>query len=97
LCGTEQSLLIRLAPARLAHQTLRALGREALTDIDHAGPAQPDLLGDHLVGQATLPQADHLPPALFLRGRRQLAHVHVLHAVKLAHPGLRSRQRRPAQ
>jgi hypothetical protein len=75
----QQPLLVRLAPARLADQALGALDREALADIDHPGPAQPDLLGDRPIGQAALAKPDHLPPPLLLGRGRQLAHVHVPH------------------
>jgi hypothetical protein len=67
-----------------------ALGREPLADVDHPGPAQPDLLGDRPRGQAALAQPDRLPPALFLGRRRQLAHVHM--PVNLALRQLRFRQ-----
>ena len=91
----QQALLIGLAPARLADKPLGTLGREALADVDHPGPAQPDLLGDRPVGQAALPQPDHLPPALLLGRRRQLAHVHVPHHAELARPPAASRTPRP--
>jgi hypothetical protein len=88
----KQPLLIRLAPARLTDQPFRPLGREALTDIEHPGPAQAHLPGDGGVGHAGLAEPDDLPPALLLRRRGQLAHVHVPHAADLGHHGLSSRQ-----
>jgi hypothetical protein len=36
-----------------------------------------------VVAHPGLPQADDLPPPFLLRRRRQLAHVHVLHARKV--------------
>src|SRR5215218_6684564 len=59
LVRAQEALLVRLAAPRLAHQPLRALGREALADVDHPGPAQSDLPGDLPVGQAAPAQADH--------------------------------------
>jgi hypothetical protein len=88
----QQALFVRLAAARLADQPFRALGGKALTNVDHPGPAQPDLLGDFPIGQAALAKPDHLPPALFLGRSRQLSHVHVPHALDLVDPEIGSRQ-----
>src|SRR4051795_5402337 len=82
----QQALFIGLAAARLADQPFRALSCKALTNVDHPGPAQPDLSRNRFVGQAALTKPDHLPPALFLSRRGQLAHVHVPHARELGTP-----------
>jgi hypothetical protein len=87
----QQALFVGPAATRLADQPFRALGCKALADVDHPGPAQPDLLGDLSTGQAALAEPDHLPPALLLGCRRQLAHVHVPHTLDLAVPEIRSR------
>jgi hypothetical protein len=47
------------------------------------GLGQPRLRGDRRVGQAAFAQPNHLPPTLLLCGRRQLAHVDMIHPIKL--------------
>jgi hypothetical protein len=76
----QQALLARLASAWLADQPFRALGRKAVADIQHPGRAQPNQIGNFLVGHPALAQSDDLPPALLLGRGRQLAHIHVPHA-----------------
>src|SRR3712207_2409441 len=73
----QQALLAQLASAWLADQPFRPLGRKAVADIQHPGWAQPNQIGDFLVGHPALAQSDDLPPALLLGRGRQLAHVHV--------------------
>ena len=69
----QQALLVWLTATWLANQTIRALGRKALADIDHPGSAQPDLPGNRPIGQATLAEPDRLPPALFLSGSLRMS------------------------
>src|SRR4051812_47751040 len=76
----QQALLAWLAPAWLADQPFRPLGREAVADIEHPGWAQPNQIGNCLIGHPALAKPDDLPPALLLGRSRQLAHVHVPHA-----------------
>jgi len=97
LFGIEETAMPRLGPARAGLQPGRAPLGVALADIEHPGRAQPRLRRDRIVGLACLAQADHLPPAFLLRRRRQLAHVHVLHAAHLGRPYLPSRSPRPDQ
>jgi hypothetical protein len=49
------SLLVWLAAARLAHQPRRAFSSKALPDIDHPGPAQPNLRRDRLIPSGVCP------------------------------------------
>src|SRR3954452_3064926 len=76
----QQALLAWLAPARPADDPFRPLGREAVADIEHPGWAQPNQIGNCLIGHPALAKPDDLPPALLLGRGRQLAHVHVPHA-----------------
>ena len=61
--------MARFGPVRFARQTRVAVSGDALADIEHAGSAEPDLVGDGLISHAPLAQADDLTPT-FLLGRR---------------------------
>jgi hypothetical protein len=97
LPGIEEAAIARLGPARAAPQPGRAPLGEAPADVEHPGLGQPDLRRDGGVGHAGPAQADDLPPAFLLRRRRQLAHVHVLHASDLGRSYSPSRSPRPDQ
>src|SRR3712207_878522 len=97
LVGIEEPAMPRLGPARAGLQPGRTPLGEALADVEHPGRAQPHLRRDRAVSLAGPPQPDHLPAAFLLRRRRQLAHVHVLHARDLGRPYLPSRSPRPDQ
>ena len=97
LVGIEEPAMPRLGPARAGLQPGRTPLGEALADVEHPGRAQPDLRRDRVVSLAGSAQPDHLPPAFLLRRRRQLAHVHVLHARDLGRSCLHSRLPRPDQ
>jgi hypothetical protein len=92
-----EATIPRLRPAWAGLQASRAPLGEALADIEYPGLGQPDLRRDRIVRQAGLAQADDLPPALLLRGRRQLAHVQMLHAPNLGQSYLPSRSPKPDQ
>src|SRR5215218_10903796 len=97
LAGIKEAAVPPLRPARAGLQPGRAPLGEALADVEHPGRAQPHLRPDRVVSLAGSAQPDHLPPAFLLRRRRQLAHVHVLHARDLGRPYLPSRPPRPDQ
>jgi hypothetical protein len=97
LVGIEEPAIPRLGPARAGLQAGPAPLGEALSDVEHPGPRQPDLRRDRVVGQPGLPKPDHLPPPLFLRRCWQLAHVHMLHAADLKRRYLPSRSPKPDQ
>src|SRR3954452_24962483 len=53
-----------------------------LADVEDAGLCQSNLRCNGTIGQPRLTQSDNLPPTLFLRRRRQLAHIDVFHPGK---------------
>src|SRR3954467_9590976 len=59
---------------------------EPLADVEHPVAGQPDLQANRLIGQPTLAQADHLPPTLLLRLRRQAPHVPMFHHQEIGTP-----------
>jgi len=80
LLGIQEPAMSWLGPTRAGLQSGRALLGKARSEIKHLGLGQPNLHRDGGIGHAGLAQTDHPPPAFLLRGRRQLAHVHLLHA-----------------
>ena len=83
LLRVEVASRARCGPAWATLQPRRAPLGEAPTDVEHPGPRQPDLGRGRIMGQPGLAQPDHLPPALFPGGGRQLAHVYLFHAAHL--------------
>jgi hypothetical protein len=56
---------------------------KAPADVKYPRLGQSRQRRDRFLGQTALAQPDHLPPTLLLCGRRQLAHIHMLHSLKL--------------